>query len=173
MANFIENPFAYFNYLKICKSKGDGFECLSDVNFELIHNLKIKKYYDIISFKTYICELIYNAINLFPEIDSYTITCKSEDIISVLTFGFFDEIAEDGHKCMLKFKNNEASHDYLFNLKEIQQLYCNNRYNDDNNPDSIVNTLLAFLLMTGSVPTVTTEYTISKKELNKKLKIKN
>ena len=159
MSNKIFNPYAFFHYLKTCKSKGSYI--LSEINPKSLYNIKLNEYYNCLSFKTYICEIIYNAINLFPDISEYRIMCKNECGETYLSFALFeDEIMDDEHPCMAKFKSVELEEIYTLSLKEIKSLYCNNRYSDIDT--DIVNTLVMLMYSDGSTPTVYTSYTINK-----------
>ena len=169
---FKENPYAFFNYLRICK-KGETV-LISEVNHNTLYNIKPMGYYKILTFKTYICELVYNAINLFPTICEYTITCKNELGTSYLTFKIFQEIEDDGHPCMAQYKCTQIDEEdilYNFNLQDIKKLYCNNRYHDDNS--ETVNTLVVLLYMGGEEPTVSTSYKINPDYIKNTIKFKN
>jgi len=169
------NPFAFFHYLKTCK-KGEGIQILSEINFKTLGLIKDISYYEVLTFKTFICELIYNGINLFPEICEYTIICKNKNGISSLTLGLFEDISDDGNQCMAAYSCYQNEKDtepiiYHMELKDIKHLYCNNRYQNVDN--DIVNTFMVLLYMGGSVPpNVSTAYRINKKYFKNILKIK-
>ena len=169
-----DNPFAFFKYLQMCK-RGTGYQLLSEINTKNVCHIKELQYYEVMCFKTYICELIYNAINLFPDISEYTIICKNEIGIAHVNLGLFETIADDGEPCMAKFnfKSFEEEDDevkYDLELAEIKDLYCNNRHQDVR-PD-IINTLMVLLYMGGHLPTVVTSYKINPESLKNRLKFK-
>jgi len=114
MENFLENPYAYFNYLQTCKG-GDYIHLLSEVTIGEKESVKENKYYNALSFKIFICEIIYNAINLFPEIEEYTISCSNENGTSHLKLGIFGELSDDGFQCLGKFISIEAEDIYSLN----------------------------------------------------------
>ena len=55
------------------------------------NHCKSTEYWRYISFRTMICEMIYQAVNLFPEIEEYTITCTSNSIITTLQLGIYSD----------------------------------------------------------------------------------
>lgn len=172
--NIKSQPFYFFHYLKSTK-RGDGLQLLSEVNCKTLGLVKDISYYEVLTFKTFICELIYNGINLFPEICQYTIICKNEKGISYLTFGLFDDIADDGHPCMATFKCYQNEKDtepiiYHLELKDIKHLYCNNRHQDVDS--DCVNTLMILLYMGGISPNVSTTSKVNKTHFKNILKIK-
>ena len=158
-AFFKPSPFAYFNFLKRCK-RGDGFALLCEVKCEDGYNSDIIKglhYYEVHAFKTFICELVYNGVNLFPEICEYTITCENEMGKCELSLGLFEEMTGDeGHPCMAKFTFvcSEGSQIYHLNLADIKNIYCNNRHKDVN--QECINVLVIYMYMGGSDPRVST-----------------
>ena len=155
-----DNPYAFFEYLKICKG-GDWLQLLSEINLGGIKNLKSLDYYEIITFKTFICEIIYNAINLFPDIHEYTIRCENPNGISWLTFCIFDETDDNKHPCMGKFKSGVTGLVHELSLLEIKHLYMNNRYSDIDH--DVVNMFMVLMYMGGNnIPKVTTSYKINK-----------
>jgi len=164
-----ENPYGYFEYLKICK-RNSGFQLLSEVNVNNIWNAKDLHYYDIMIFKTFICELIYNAINLFPTISEYTIKCKNENGISVLVFKCFEDLAEDGFPCLAKFTSMDMDMIYYLEREGVKSLYMNNRH--EHIDCNIVNTIITLMYMGGSPPKVSTTSKINYREFKHYLKFK-
>jgi hypothetical protein len=57
-----ENPFGFFNYLKLCKGSY-GFHLLSEVNTNILYHVKPMEYYEVMTFKTYICEIVFNDLD--------------------------------------------------------------------------------------------------------------
>ena len=169
LKNFKENPYAYFHYLKTCK-KGEGFQLLSEVNIKLLDCLKTKDYYDCLSFKTFLCELIYNAINLFPDISEYTIKAENDMGISFFILGIHEDLADDGHPCMAKLISVEVDDTFGLNLKQIKSLYCNNRHNDVDT--ELINVLVLMMYMGGTMPKLSTSFKINKDRYKNVLKFK-
>ena len=58
-------------------------------------------------FRIYVCEIIYNAIQLFPDIIEYTITFENDNGITILKIGKFEDdcwgqiLTSDGCYCNL------------------------------------------------------------------------
>ena len=153
-----DNPFGYFHFLKTCKN-GDGLQVISEINNDTLYFIKSKRYYDILGFKTYICELIFQAINQFPYVIEYTISCTNEVGTTHFKLGSFDDIGDDGHPCMAKFIGLDPEDKYDLSLKDIKQVYCNNRYNDIDH--DVVNTLVILLIMGGEIPKIKTGYVLN------------
>jgi len=167
-------PFTFFKYLRINKSE-EEINLVSEIDTKKIHLIKPFNYYEVLTFKTFICEIVYNAINMFPDICEYVIVCKNENGISYLTLGFYEEIADDGHPCMAIYKCYQNEKDsspiiYHLELKDIEQLYCNNRH--DAVDASTINTLMCLLYMGGSSPSVSTFSKVNKTKLKQTLKFK-
>lgn len=170
MENFEENPHAYFHYLKTCK-QGNGQHLISEININcLCDSIKAKRYYDMFSFKMFVCELIYNAINLFPDIYEYTMKFRNENGITYIRLGSFSELSDDGFDCMAKIVSIDSEDIYSLNRNDIKSLYCNNRNSDIDN--ELINTLIVIICMGGRIPSVTTSFKINKNEMKNKLKFK-
>jgi hypothetical protein len=168
MDDFKENPYAYFHYLKVCRAD-NTMGLVAEIAPDTQHIIRNQDYYDIMNFKTYLCELIYNGINLFPSISKYTITCRNEMGESTMVFGFFNtECRDDNELCMAKFFGKDVA----FNLsrKDIKDLYCNNRYEyiDADN----INAFIVLLFMGGGVPKVSTRFEIDQSQIKKQLTFK-
>lgn len=148
------NPYGFFEYLKICKGY-KGVQLLSEINTNNLNSIKSNDHYRIITFKTYICELVYNAVNLFPDISSYTIICKNTSFTSTLTFTLYDELSDDNKQCMAKFEYKDVGVYYL-TLNDIKNFYMHNRYHEIDT--RVINHITAIMQMDGSVPKITTEY---------------
>ena len=169
ITHFKENPYAFFNYLKTTnRYDTTQLELIAEVPPPQVGVFKSNEYYEIMGFKPFVCELIYNAINLFPDIRKYTITFENEYGKSYLIFGLFQEISEDGHPCMLKYIGLDTF--INLELKDIKNLYCNNRH--DNIDSNTVDTLIGLVMMGGSIPKVSTTFEINRENLKKLLKIK-
>ncbi len=168
LVNLTENPFGYFNYLKITKARS-AMERISSVD-EYRHSLKPVRYFNLLSFRIYICELVYNAINLFPEISEYTITAKNENGTSTLKFGLFQELTDDGHLAMGVFKSNFDNERFYLRLADIKSLYMANRHTEVDH--TTVTTVIVSLYMCGSLPDVSVEYKHNPDYFKDKLSIK-
>ena len=169
MDNFEENPHAFFHYLKLCKG-GYGQQLLSEIYINTIDSVQCQLYYDIFSFKIFVCELIYNAINLFPGIYEYTIKFKNENGTTYLRFGNFEELSDDGFECMGKILSVDSEDVYSLSRKDITNLYCNNRHPIVDK--DLISSLVLIVCMGGSIPTVSTTFKINKNELKNVLKFK-
>jgi hypothetical protein len=155
-----ENPYAFFEYLKICKG-GDGLKILSEVNTSGLWNIKGMDYYEIITFKTFMCELIFHAVNAFPDISEYTITCESPNGTTWITLSNFETPEDDEHPCMAKFKSIVTDMVHELSLKELKYIYMNNRYNNINH--DVVNMFMTLMYTGGNnVPKITTSYKMNK-----------
>jgi hypothetical protein len=167
--NIVENEYAFFHYLKICK-KGYGAERVSSVDFDP-NLIKPPRYYELLSFRIYICELVFNAINLFPEISEYTITCQSENKTSYLKFGVFKEHIIDNSPCMGIFKSEYDNETFYLSLKDIKSLYMANRYPE---VDQMTVTTLIVSLVMGSytIPKVEVSYKYNNDHFKEILKFK-
>ena len=109
------------------------------------------KIYDILSFKIMLCEIIYNAINLFPDIYEYTISCIGTHQ-STITIGFLNDLDDNGEPAIMKIKNHHGTH--IINKEEVFQLY---RYNRD--PDiEMTNTISLIMRLGGNIPIIKTSY---------------
>jgi hypothetical protein len=166
--HFKKNPYAFFVYLKTCKSR-DTIQLLAEVCPIKPGHVRSMEYYNIMSFKTFVCEIVFNAINLFPEIRKYTIIFENELGKSYLIFGLFQELSDDGHPSMGKFFGPDA---YInLTLNDIKELYCNNRH--DNINSNVIDTLVAFTTMGGSAPRVSTSFEMNEGIIKHKLKFKD
>ena len=165
------DPYAYFSYLKRTKG-GDtcNLSLLSEINLNKLNRIKSSEYYDLMSFKTYVCELVYNGINLFPDICEYTIISKNEIGTSSLKFSVYNEIMDDCHPCMGRFTSYELEEVYSLNLNNIANFYCNNRHVDVD--VDVINALITLMYMSGSLPKLSTSYKINPCYLKKTLNFK-
>ena len=131
------SPYVFFENLQKTKRYDNTNLLLAEITPIKTGVIRSVEYYNIMALKQFICEIIYNAINLFPYIRKYTITFKTRHGTNHLLFGLFR--GKGGDVCMAKFFGTDAYIDLGFN--EIEQLYCINRH--DNINDDIVNTLIA------------------------------
>jgi hypothetical protein len=114
---------------------------------------KTNKHYEILSFKIYICELIFNAINLFPDILEYTIVIKDRNT-STMVIGYLDEIDSEGERCLAKITNKLG--EYPLTKQNIHDLYIANRSKvvEEEN----IHTLLALMFLDSEYPRISTSY---------------
>jgi len=152
-----DNPYAYFHYLKLCKG-GGSTQLVAEITPSNGHIIRSNEYYDTISFKTFICEMIYNGINLFPEISKYTISCKNEQGECQLIFADFSEQHENNSSVMSKFVGIDWG--YNLELSDIKHLYCHNRH--ENVDLDTVNVMVALMMMGGTIPRVSTKIEVNK-----------
>ena len=86
------------------------------------------EYYNFLSFKTMICELIYNAINNMPEIiNEYTITCTNNKIKCEIKIGISDLL--DNEEEISVFRIITPTKTYALNKTDVNTLYIANRTN--------------------------------------------
>jgi len=120
-----DEPFFYFTLLNACTVK--EFDFLCDTSNPLKRGeIRPLYYYEHLSFKTMFCEMIYRAINMFPDIVEYTITTKSNRGTSNFVLGYFeDTVTDDGNICMAKIISDDIGN-YDLSLHDIKQLYNHN-----------------------------------------------
>ncbi len=63
LMDFVENPYSFFKYLKN-KKKGYGTDLLCETKETSLFTIKSTSFYELFAYKIYLCELVYNAINL-------------------------------------------------------------------------------------------------------------
>ena len=168
LVNVTENPYGFFSYLKITKARS-AMERISSVD-GYRDTLKPVRYFNLLSFRIYICELVYNAINLFPEISEYTITAKNDHGTSTLKFGLFQELTDDGHLAMGVFKSNFDNESFYLRLEDIKSLYMANRHTDVDH--TTVTTVIVSMYMCGSLPVVSVDYKHNPEYFKDKISIK-
>jgi hypothetical protein len=168
MDTFEENPYAYFHYLKVCRGE-NTMGLLAEIAPITESIIRTQKYYDIMNFKNYLCELVYNGINLFPRIRRYTITCQNEMGESSMVFGAFESMCvDDKEPCMAKFFGKDVA--FNISRKDIKDLYSNNRHEYVDNDN--INAFIVLLFMGGCVPKVSTKFEIDPNELKNNLTFK-
>jgi hypothetical protein len=152
--------FGLFRYLSICKNGLHGMYLNMNLNPPVQKNsLRSFEYYNYLSFRIYICELIYRGIKEFPRICEYTITCTNDSGTKSMVFKNYDELADDGTACMGKLYT-EDNQVYHFTVKDIKDLFMSNRYNLEN---TNIDTFILLLHLSGWDPIVKTEYKINPK----------
>jgi hypothetical protein len=167
MDYMFNNPYAFFDYLKLCKG-GGSTQLVAEITPHDRELIRSNEYYDTLSFKTFICELVYNAINLFPQISKYTISCKNEQGECQLIFADFSEQHENNSSVMSKFVGIDWG--YSLELSDIKHLYSHNRH--ENVDLDTVNVMVALMCMGGTIPRVSTFYEVNKDFYRSELKFK-
>lgn len=155
---YINDPYEFFTFLKCHKSESRTFFLCDSTSPTLTKNtIKCMDSYDIITFRTYMCELVYNAIHMFPNICEYTIVTKNKINKAVITFGIFDELDDQNEIVLGKVTTNFDT--YTLNKYEIYAIYIGNKVAS---PDyETINSFVISLQMGSNIPTVTTSYKIN------------
>jgi len=140
------------DYLKLLRDyKTSGVKLVSYNSNNL--NIKSNKYYNAISFRIYFCELVYNAVMLFPDITEYTIICKGTYTTS-LKIGYFDELDDNGEPTVAKISSYIG--DYSLNKQDFFQIFRANR--DPDIDTDTVNSFVIMMIMDGNAPIIKTSY---------------
>jgi len=149
---------AYFTFLKTHKPSNE-ITVFGDCSDYIPGLLRHYSHYDMISFRTEICEIFHQCIKYFPEICEYTIKCVNENGPKYLKIGYFDEIDEVGKKCLAKLITPDNF--IPLSKQDIYELYVANKVADCNT--NAVNGLVSLLHGEGSLPKITTSYKLNKK----------
>ena len=97
--------------------------------------------------RTYICELVYNAVRSFPDVSEYTITCNNTNLSKCyIIFGYFEnEPDENNEPGLCKIITDYGS--YMLSKEDIYALYVSNKIIE---PDyDMVNSLMISLFIGG------------------------
>jgi hypothetical protein len=161
------NPYEYFTFLKCHKSSTHTYFLCDATSSVLTKNaIKCMDSYGIITFRTYMCELVYNAIHMFPDISEYTIITKNKLNTAVITFGVFDELDDQNEIVLGKVSTNFDT--YTLNKYEIYAIYIGNKVA---NPDyETINSFVISLQMGSNIPTVKTSYKINPENVKAAMK---
>lgn len=148
----LEFQFDFMEFLKKINLPPKQLIFFMPTNNNVI-TFKTNKHYEILSFKIYICELIFNAINLFPDILEYTITIKDYNT-STIVIGYLDEIDSEGERCVAKIINKLGV--YPLTKQNMHDLYIANRSKivEEEN----IHTLLALMFLDSVNPRISTHY---------------
>jgi len=114
-------------------------------------------YYDTLSFRTMICEIIYQAIQMFPLIKEYTILCENSKGKSKIIIGYHEEIDNDGELGLIKVQNKYGT--FVLDKIDVHNLYIFNRCAEAD--VEIANALMLCLYLDGEKPSVKTQITCS------------
>ena len=116
---------------------------------------KIKLNYSYSTFKTFICELVYNAINnMNKTIREYTIICENDKGVVLIKIGMFDDLDNEGELSVLKIITSKKT--YILNKEDVQTLYIANRSNYCN--EFTILEVMVLLYNGGYEPFVTTRF---------------
>lgn len=116
------------------------------------------EYYNLRSFKTLICELVFRAINMFPVISEYVIECTNNEDVSKLSIGYYSELDNDNEPTVMKLENKHFN--FCLTKDDVQAIYIANR---SKLYDVVtVNMIINCLYFKGYEPTVKTSYTVVK-----------
>ena len=120
-----------------------------------IHNTPLKDhlFYDTLSFRTMICEMIYQAVHMFPNIKEYIIHCHNNKGKSKITIGYLQERDNDGELGLMKVENKHGT--FVLDKTEVFHLYTYNRSMESD--VTIVNGILLCLYLDGFQPNVIVE----------------
>ena len=116
--------------------------------------IKSTHYYSAITLKIYFCELVYNAVMLFPDIYEYTIICQGSHR-STLKIGYFTELDDDGEPTIAKISNTEIG-DYCLNKNDFFQIFRCNR--DPTIDNDTVNSFIVMMTLDCVNPIISTSY---------------
>ena len=120
-------------------------------------------YYNYISFKQLICELFYRAITSIPNtISEYTIKCENNLGTTLIKIGIFEELDDDGEKCIAKVVT--STYTYCLCKNDVHSIFIANRTNRVD--EDVISSLMVLLYGTGDEPRVTTSW-VSAKSLKK------
>ena len=121
---------------------------------------KSPEYWRYISFRTMICEMIYQAVNLFPEIEEYTIICNSTSTGTNTTL----QLGTYPDNIVAKLSNGEHYCD--ISKIDIVKIYSANRIPTPDNDK--INNIIQILYHTGlSEPVISTSMIFSNKNMDK------
>ena len=113
---------------------------------------KSDHYYSTFSFRTLLCEIIYQAIQMFPRIKEYQILCQNNKGKSKITIGFLEERDNEDEPGLIKVENKHGT--FVLNKVDVHNIYIFNRC-PDGDPD-IINNVLLCLYLDGDQPTLKT-----------------
>ena len=114
------SKYGFFLYCQTFKPQVQGMDILVNSN-NYFDGIKSNKYYALISFRTYICEIIYNGINLFPGISEYTIECTNNIGVRKLVIKPF------GNECYGRLLADYDTDVFELSKSDIYEFYIANR----------------------------------------------
>ena len=158
---FSSEPLEFFKFLT--RFETDGGFVICDA-LPLGNNASS---YGMITFRTFICELFYHAINCFDWVSSYTIHCKNNACETKIVIGHDEGNLDDcNFPVMAKIVSDWG--EFTLNYQLIYDLYVSNKVRD---PDfELVNNIMILLIMNGDEPKVKTSYVLRKDIINSNLR---
>ena len=133
------------------------FEDMDELRNVQKNMIKINDYK---SFRIFICELIYQALQNIPEIiTEYTIICTNSKSTNTIVIGVLDDIDNDGEISVAKLIT--SSNVLVFNKEHVNTFYIANRsrFYDKQIVESVVKRLFDY----GTQPVIKTSYKSAKR----------
>ena len=168
--------YSFFEFLKIDVPLAPLY-LISDISSKNQDGIHSIEYYDIITFRIFICELFYNAVRMFPEVSEYTITCKTKKVTTKMIFSTkFENLVDDQRQRAMvvihRYVNGDPEPEsFVLNKNHLFYLYVANRCHELK--IDIINGLIMLMYgMDDPRPEVTTECKINHEYFKKQLKIK-
>ena len=159
---YITDPIEYFTFLSSYQPLIHPYCMIGDSCVNPNTRVISDPYkYDVISFRTCICELFYHAVNSFPMITEYTIECSNDMTTSRVTLKAFDihELDDRNERGLCRVTNKYDT--FILNKFDIYNIYVSNKVCD---PDyDIINSFVIALHMGGSIPSIKTSFKINPK----------
>ena len=132
------------------------------------------EFYRMYSFRHMICELMHNAINMFPEISQYSIICKNNigtATMDISLDGYIDPDPQFSTPGIAKITNKFGT--YILHKQDIMSLYVATKVKDPE--DSIVNVhalnfMCELLYQTGYEPIISTTFINNPKKISSAMK---
>jgi len=155
---YYKSPYLFFMFLQKYQTRTDHSLMFCDTIFDETI-LNISSYINLVCFRTFICELIHNAINLFPGISDYTFSFSNKRKLLIKPFLDFDEEGSQ-YFGQIIFDNGDK---IGLNTQDIEQLYITNKspYCNLERINIIIGTLYGYSF-DRVAPTVITSYTLNK-----------
>ena len=149
---FKEVPYEYFNFL--CRfQENENYILDYCCNPYLVRS---SQSYDIISFRTILCEYFYRAIKCFPLVSEYIIHFKNNISDASIRFGFYEN--EDEEPSLVILESNIYDK-YVLDKKEIWNVFVANKIKRSDYYE--VNLIAMMLTAGGDFPKITTTWTIN------------
>ena len=153
----------YFRFLKKIKFH-DDLQIGADIDINDNSIIRPPGYYRICTFRTLVCEMFYNAINFFPEVNEYSIifSCGKKSVsIKFGNFGYIN--TKDNTETIVRIETDDTA--FCLSRKHIYTFYVANRVID---PDyDIINAILLLVYIDGNEPrNIKTDFVLNKKFIN-------
>ena len=143
---YILNPEEYFMFLRTYKPQKNGMFIIADSISSLPKN-STSRGSTFLVLRTYICEMVYNAIRSFPDVSEYTIIFNNTNLSKCyIVFGYFEnELDENNEPGLCKIITDYSS--FMLSKEDIYSLYVSNKVVE---PDyDIINSLMISLFVGG------------------------